>query len=242
MILTLFNELPQSEKDSVVKSLIEHSSPRQSFFFMVSLSILMATLGLITNSVVIVIGSMLIAPLLYPILSFSLGIVIADRSLMIRSLSTILRSSLYGIALSTATTFFFVRYDTPLSAEILARGNYSLTYVAIAFIAGLAASYAYLKLDINENMAGIAISVALIPPLAVIGIGLARLNWNLIQGSMILYLMNIFGILVASVLMFSIMNLQGTKKAAAAAVKKDDAQIKKDITKAEEASKRSGTV
>lgn len=232
MYLTVLNSLTQSEKEHAIESLIEQSSPRQSFFMMVSLAILMATVGLLANSVAIIIGSMLIAPLLYPLLSLSLGIVLSDRLLMLRSIYTLTKSSVLSVILAMLVTLIFSPHTAPLTPEILSRSEHSVAYLVVALIAGFAASFAFVKPQLNEGLAGVAISVALIPPLAVVGIGLARLNWVLIQGSLILFLLNAVGIIFSSVLVFSVMNLQSEKRTARTAFKKDNSQILKEVEKA----------
>lgn len=232
MYLTVFNDLTPTEKDNAVEALIEQSSPRQSFFMMVGLAVLMATVGLLANNVSIIIGSMLVAPLLYPLLSFSLGVAISERSLVMRSFMTILKSFVLSVVLSIIATLVFSPHAVPLNSEILSRSEHTMTYLVVAVIAGFAASYAFVKPQLNEGLVGVAISVALIPPLAVTGIGIARLNWELIQGSFLLFLLNVLGTIFSSILIFSIMDLQTEKRAAISAVKKDDAEIQKEINRA----------
>ncbi|MBU2109726.1 TIGR00341 family protein [Patescibacteria group bacterium] len=228
MKINIFNNLTEKEKTDAVEGLIKNSTPHQDFFMMVIFSILMATFGLLLDSPAVVIGSMLIAPILYPILSLSLGIVMSDQKLITRALFTILKSAGLGIAAAIIITLFLSDQGSELTSEIIARTYPSLLYIAVAVIAGLAVSFALIKPQLNETLPGIAVSVAIIPPLAVIGIGIAKLNWAVISGSFLLLLINILGIVFASMIIFSLMNLYVKKKVAQEVAKKEDKKLEQN--------------
>ena len=88
MVLVLFNNLTENDKSVAVEHLIKSSTPSQDFFLMIILSVLTATFGLLLNNVAVIIGSMLIAPMLYPFLSLSLGVTMSDAGLISRSFYT----------------------------------------------------------------------------------------------------------------------------------------------------------
>ena len=234
MVLILFNNLKGKDKGDAVERLIKGSTPSQDFFFMIILSILTATFGLILNNVAVIIGSMLIAPMLYPVLSLSLGITMSDIDLIKRSFFTILKSFAYGIFSAFIATLLFSSQFQSLTPEILLRIHPSLTYAVIAVIAGLAGAFALVKPQLNETLPGIAISVALIPPIAVTGIGMAKFNWALISGSILLFLINTVGIVFAGMITFSMMNFYVKREKAKETVKKEDKKIKEEEQKAEE--------
>jgi len=234
MITNLFSNITGKEKEDAIKSLIENSSPRHDFFLMVGLSVLMATFGLLLNSVAVIIGSMLIAPLLYPLLSLGLGVVISDTKLVWRSTVTIIKSTVIGVGFAAVSALLFTGLEFELTSEIIARTEPSLAYAVVAIIAGLAASFAYIKPNLNERLAGVAISVALIPPIAVMGIGIARFDWILIRASFVLFLVNVVGIIFASMIIFSLMNLYAKKQIVKEAVKADEKEIKKETEKLKE--------
>lgn len=225
MKINIFNNLTEKEKSDAVESLIKNSTPHQDFFLMTIFSVLMATFGLLLNSAAVVIGSMLIAPILFPILSLSLGIVMSDPKLISRALFTILKSVGMGIISAIIITLFLSGQDSILTSEIIARTHPSLLYAAVAIIAGLAVSFALIKPQLNETLPGIAVSVAIIPPVAVIGIGIAKFNWPIISGSFLLLLINILGIIFASMLIFSLMNLYVKRKIAQEVVKKEEKKL-----------------
>lgn len=237
-MLILFNTLTSKDKSEAVERLIKGSTPNQDFFLMIILSILTATFGLLLNNVAIIIGSMLIAPILYPVLSLSLGIIMSDIKLVSRSFYTILKSVAFGVLAAASATLLFSSQFREITPEITSGIQPTLPYVMVAIIAGLAASFALVKPQLSETLPGIAISVALIPPVAVVGIGLARFNWTIISGSLLLFLVNAIGVIFASMITFSLMNFYVKRREATEAVKKEDRKIEKEKQKAaEEAAK-----
>jgi len=226
MAITLFTSLTKNDKTEAVDRLIKGSTPSQDFFLMIVLSILTATFGLLQNNVSVIIGSMLIAPILYPILSLSLGITIADFKLISRSFWTLVKSIALAITVANISTLLFSTQFTSITQEIVSRAHPTLSYAIIALIVGFAGSFALVKPQLNETLPGIAISVAIIPPLATTGIGIAKFNWDLISGSFLLFLVNTTGVIFASMITFSLMNFYTEKSEAKKTVKAEDNKIK----------------
>ena len=232
MRVTIFDNIKHEEKTTAIETLIKYSTPFQSYFLMVMLSVLMATLGLLMNNTAVIIGSMLIAPVLYPLLGLAMGVVMADSKLIFRSLNTFFKSILLSVIAAAVVTLFVVPGATnfQLTSEILSRTTPTLPDATIAIIAGLAASFALVKPTMSETLPGVAISVALVPPLATIGIGISTLSWTVTSGAVILLLANSLGIVFASVIVFSIMNFYAKKSIAVKAVKKEDKALEKEIS------------
>ncbi|NQV89704.1 MAG: TIGR00341 family protein [Parcubacteria group bacterium] len=231
MATTLFRTLTEEDKNEAIKRLIEESTPRDDFFLLAVLSVLMAVFGLLIDSIAVVIGSMLIAPLLSPILGISLGVVMADPKLIFRSLLTIGKAVAWTVPAAAIATLLFsyqAGLGTELTAEILARTEPSVINIAIAIIAGAAASFALIKPNLNASLPGVAISVAIIPPLAVTGIGLARLDWAMMTDSFILFVVNGIAIIFASMIIFSLMNLYVKRPLADKEILKEDAKLEKE--------------
>ncbi len=232
MRITVFDNVKNQEKTDAVDKLIKLSTPRQEFFLLVILSTLMATTGLIHSNVAIIIGSMLIAPILYPILGIAMGIVMANSKLIYRSLGTLGQSLIIGVgaAVIVALLSYIPGSENvfTITPEIALRIEPSLADVAIAVIAGIAASFALVKPSISETLPGVAISVALVPPLAVFGIGIAVGDWFIASKALILYLINILGILFACVMVFSIMNFYVQRTEAKQVIKKEDKKLEKE--------------
>jgi len=229
----LFDNITESDKILSIKELIDDSTPRPSFFFLIVLSVLMATCGLLIDNVTVIIASMLIAPILSPILSLALGIVIADTNLISRSFFTLLKSAGYAIGLSAIATWLLWNFTSSsnfmieLNTEILERIQPSIVYLLIAIIAGTATSFARVKPDLSETLPGTAIAVALVPPLATIGIGIATLRLDVASGALAMFILNAVGIILSAMVMFSLMNLYTKRTVIAKTVQETDEELKK---------------
>lgn len=239
MAVTLFRSLSEEDKTQAIESLIADSTPRDDFFFLGVLAVLMATFGMLINNAAVVIGSMLIAPMLSPILSLSLGIVMADGHLITRSFLTILKGLILMVPAAVVATWLFSGgISGPMTEEIIMRTDTSIVAAAIGLVAGIAASFALIKPQLSAHLPGIAISVALIPPISAIGIGLARLDGPLASAALLLFLINIATIIFGSMIIFSLMNLYIKRNVAEKAVTKEDAQMKKEKKQAERAAQK----
>jgi len=224
--ITHLRRVDDAEKTKAVDLLIKESTRDFDFFFFIILSVLMATLGLVANNAAVVIGSMLLAPILFPVLSIALSIIMSDEVLIARSVSTFLQASALAIVAAAVATLIFAPF-APFTDEILLRTEPSLVYVGIAVVAGLAVSYALVHPAFSATLPGIAVSVALIPPLATIGIGLAHLDIKVISGAFTLYLINVLGIVFSSMLMFAFMNLYTKRKVAEKVAQKEEQRLEK---------------
>lgn len=226
-----FRNVSESDKSKAVEELIRNSTPDYDFYVMVVLATLVAAFGLLLDSAAVIIGSMLIAPILFPVLSMALGMVMSDMKVLGRSVNTIVMSSILGILSSALVALFFDPHGG-LSAELLARAEPSLMYFLVAAVSGLAVSFALVRPDLSATLPGVAVSVALLPPLSAIGIGLARLNWGIVSGASVLFLINILGIAFASMVSFSLLNLYTKRKVAEHAITQEEARVEREAEKA----------
>jgi uncharacterized hydrophobic protein (TIGR00271 family) len=223
-----FGNLTEADKSSAVQKLIHTSTPSRDFFIFVTLSVTMAALGLLLDNPAIIIGSMLIAPILYPVMSLSLGFIMSDSKLINRSFSTLVKSSGLAVIASAIIAVFLSGGQDLLTDEVLSRTKPSLMYFGVALIAGYAGSLALIKKELSETLPGVAISVALIPPLATVGIGLAGWDWFIIKNALLLYMLNIAGIVFISMINFSFMNLYVKRKIAAKVIAEEDKVLEKE--------------
>lgn len=221
-----FRAINEKDKAAVVRKLLQSSTLNFDFLYLTGLSVLMATFGLLTNSPSIVIGSMLIAPLLYPILGVALGLVMSNNEVLSRSLVTFAKAMVVGLVLSIGATFLFG--DGVVTEEILLRTQPSILHFLVAVVAGAAVAFALAQPEWSEAFPGIAISVALIPPLAVVGIGIAMLDIAVITGSLEMLMINLFGIIFAAMVSFSLMNLYDKQDIAESTIKKAEKEHRKE--------------
>jgi uncharacterized hydrophobic protein (TIGR00271 family) len=234
MALSFLDEIKDVDKKKAVELLVTNSSPRQSYYFLVASSVAMATMGMLMNSTAVVIGSMLIAPVLYPVLSLAMGIIISDSQLIGRSFTTILRSVLLSLIVSVGVAVLFSFQHSEITSEMVKRMEPSLINAAVALVSGLAVSYVIMKPNLNNALPGVAISVSLVPPLAVIGIGLAKLNVTMTSSALILFLVNIVGIMFTAMIIFSLTEFVARRREVHNEVVKDEEIVKKQSEKTEE--------
>lgn len=178
----------------------ENAKSSNAFLVLMALSTIMATFGLYGNSSPVIIGAMILAPLMSPIISFSMAVVRYDVSILKTSVKTILAGTLLSLFFAA-----FVSILIPLQSitpEIAARLSPTLLDLGIAVAAGIAGAYAHSREEIAKSLAGVAIAVALVPPLAVAGIGIGWLDISVFSGAFLLYLTNLAGIIMSAGLTF----------------------------------------
>lgn len=205
MIKQLFGKITDNEKREATEFIFTQSYPDPSFFLMIILSVAMASLGLLINSSIVIIGSMMIAPILYPILGLSMGIVMLDYKLIRHSLITTIKVMLICI-LSASLISHLLLQQVEYNEEILSRTNHSVIHALIGVVAGLAAAFAIVKPKLSETLPGVALSVSLLPPLAVTGIALSRFDFEAMLGAFLLFVVNIIGVVSATSFIFYLMN------------------------------------
>jgi len=220
-LLARFRAIDENGKAHAVRVLIERSTPNFDYFFMVTLAIAMLTFGLIANDAPIIIAGMLISPVMSSLLSFSLGMVMSDFRLVARAASTILQSVLLALGVSIVVALLF-GINAPSINGLLGGAEPSLIYFSVAVIAGFAVSYALAKPEWNETLPGIAMSVVLIEPLATVGIGIARLDFAAALSALALSIINFIGVIIASVVCFSLMNLYSKRKVAESTIEREE--------------------
>ncbi|HDP79855.1 MAG TPA: TIGR00341 family protein, partial [Spirochaetes bacterium] len=174
-------------------------------YMLTILSCIIATVGLIQNSVAVIIGAMIVAPLMTPILAFSLGTIWGDLDLMKISVSSIVKGALLAVVISAAIAYLVPLKD--YSPEILSRTKPSLFDIIVAITSGAVGAYGYANKKISNTLVGIAIAVALMPPLCTIGIGVGTLNRDVAFGATLLYLINLVSISLAGAVIFWAMKI-----------------------------------
>ncbi len=168
-----------------------------------ALSTVIAALGLIENSAAVVIGAMLVAPLMQPIIGLAIELVLArPRSELVSFVLIVFTAAeAFVIALIVGYAVPAFRVVT-LTPELLSRTAPALLDLAIAVAAGAAGAYVTVRPRAGGAIAGAAIAVALVPPLSACGVLLARGNGSLARGAFFLFLTNLVGIVLAAVAVF----------------------------------------
>jgi len=190
---------------NVYRVLREGARPTAEYYVLIVLSCMIATLGLIQGSTAVIIGAMIIAPLMTPILAFSLGVIWGDTQLLKTSFSSVVKGAILAVGISSA-----LAYAVPIlhfSTEVTARANPSPFDIMVALGSGALAAYGYANKKVSSALTGIAIAVALMPPLCTVGIGLGKLNMRIATGAAVLFGVNLVSISLAGAAVFWLMRI-----------------------------------
>ena len=220
-----FVKISQSDRNKFCETIIESSAPKFNFYFMGAVATLMVSIGLILDSVILVIGGMLVTPLLSSVLAISLGIVINNFKVFFRSLRIFLASLAVNVFLATIVGWL---NDFELENIVLLE-NLMVSWLTlfVAIVAGLAASYAWAKPELNSTLPGIAIAVTLVPPLTAIGLALSQGSIELVIRFARVTTMNVLGIILASMFVFLILDFYKARKKLISEVKDEEKELKK---------------
>ena len=167
------------------------------FWSVLLLSGAIATLGLALNATAVVIGAMLVAPLLGPLLGLSLALAVGDGRLALQTALTILLGALGVIGL--AALLFVVLPFQDVTPEIASRTRPTTLDLGIAVFSGLAGAVVTVSREhrLSASIPGVAIAVALIPPLGVAGFAIGTGRWEMVQGPLLLFGANLGGIVLS---------------------------------------------
>ena len=199
----------ERESRELERNIRRNSGLTQSYLFLVVTSASVATLGLLANSVAVIIGAMLIAPVLQPLR----GLALAGANGNLRLLKRAGMSLIVAIVVAIALSWLLGRLVSlpEYGSEVLARTNPNLLDLGIAVVAGSVAAYASVKHNLSDAIAGTGIAVALMPPLATVGLTLAQGDWRASAGAMLLFLTNVVGIILAAIVTFKLMGVTRQK-------------------------------
>lgn len=201
--LPLFEHASREQYASLFSSLREDGALSSTFVILLILATMIATLGLFINSSSVIIGAMLLAPLMQPIVSLSMGALRQDSSLEISSARTILIGIL--IVLITSALIALALPIQRLTPEMLGRLSPTILDLFVAIVSGVAAAYVKSNDRILGSLAGVAIAVALVPPIAVSGVGLGWADWGMFSSAFLLFVTNLVGIVLAASLTFMVL-------------------------------------
>jgi uncharacterized hydrophobic protein (TIGR00271 family) len=173
------------------------------FAVFMSLATAIATFGIATDSTAVVIGAMLIAPLMAPILGVSAGLINGRlRSAMWSGL--IASGGIIGVvALSWLLSAVIPNLQVVIAnSQVTSRTAPNLLDLIIAIAAGIAGSYGVSRIEVSDALPGVAVSIALVPPLAVVGMTLQAGDLSQAAGASLLFLTNLFSIVLMAGLVF----------------------------------------
>jgi len=226
------------EQKKTVEDLTEESSTSTDFYVLLAGSTIITSLGLLMDNSIIVIGGMLVAPLLFPILALGMGITTSSRPAIKRSLA-IIGKSIFLVTIIAFFVAFLVNPAEPTSIMHFASQT-TIGHFLIAFVSGIVASFAWVRQNINASLPGIAVSVSLLPPLATLGIGLSMFDKVITSGSLFLFIVNLLGIALAGVIVFTLFGFSGLQKVQEKVIEEEAEmeKIKKQIRETRKSTER----
>lgn len=193
--------VPQEEAEQEIR---EGISFRGTNIVILVIAILIASLGLNTNSTAVIIGAMLISPLMGPIIGLGLGVGIQDFNLLKRSLRNLAMAA--GFSVIASTLYFMISPVGEGHSELLARTSPTIYDVLIGFFGGAAGIVAIGSRSKGNVIPGVAIATALMPPLCTAGYGLATLQATYFFGAFYLFLINSIFIALSTFIGVKLMN------------------------------------
>lgn len=177
----------QVDQAEVTERRREDGKLSEHYLFMTAMSGGIAVLGLLLASPAVVIGAMLLSPLMGPIMGLGFALAIGDWDWLKRSMRTLLIGSVMAVLLCAALVFLSPIQS--VTTEIASRTRPNLFDLFVALFSALAGAYAMIR-GREGAIVGVAIATALMPPLAVIGFGLATWNWTVFSGALLLFVTN----------------------------------------------------
>lgn len=201
--------LSASDRVRIFDQLILGARFNPDFLIMMGVATAIAALGLMLNSSAVVIGAMLVAPLMSPLIGAGFALIQGNVRLFRESLRSVSAGIVCGLLISIIIGLVSPPGD--LTEEIMARASPNAMDLLVAFLSGLAAAYAFARPGLAGTLAGVAIAAALVPPLAAVGIGISRGVWVVATGAAILHLTNLVAISLGAATAFRILGVQGIR-------------------------------
>jgi uncharacterized hydrophobic protein (TIGR00271 family) len=186
------------------------SRPNVDFYILLILATIISTFGLLLNSAAVIIGAMLIAPLMEPILGISFSSLTRNVPFAVRSTFTLLSGIFLAVFLSYLLSLPFPNLS--ITDEVLARIKPSLLDLFVALATGFLAGYARVRKHLSGTLYGVSVSISLLPPLCVVGIGFALGKYEIYTGASLLFLTNLISILFSGVFAFMLIRLSHYQK------------------------------
>ena len=196
---TLYRETAEAATDTDVP-----------FFAVLFLSGAIATLGLVLNSTAVVIGAMLVAPLLGPLLGLSMALAVGDGRLFVQTAVAVVVGAAGIVALAAGLTALLP--FQMVTDEIASRTQPTTLDLGIAVCSGLAGAVVTASREkrLSASIPGVAVAVALVPPLGVAGFGLATAKWAFARGALLLFGANLAGIVLSGMAVFVLVGMHRT--------------------------------
>ncbi|MGJ8673972.1 DUF389 domain-containing protein [Rubritalea sp.] len=215
MMMLTIPQLNRNERVTLFDEIEEKARWSFDFASLMALATAIAALGLLSDSGAVVIGAMLVAPLMTPLLGGGLAVVQGNWPLWRNCQKAVGLGFLLALAVGVVFGLIARAMGLGLTDELLARGAPSILDLGIAFISGIAASYCLARPKLSGALAGVAIAAALVPPIATVGVCLALQKFEVSQGAAILFGTNVVAIVLGSATNFFVAGIRGRSSSSA---------------------------
>jgi uncharacterized hydrophobic protein (TIGR00271 family) len=208
-------DITSYEQYRAVTDLIKEGRADATYYALLVLSSIIIAAGLLLGNSAVLIGGMLVTPVLTPVLIIALGIAVGKIGLVQQTVKLIAKSAgvilgisfIAGVIFNVPENSEFYRstlFDDSLRAAFL--------YFLVALASGIAATYAWIRKEVTNILPGISIAVSLVPPLASVAIWIAALEFDLMRFFLMVFLFNLFGIIMGGLLVFSMLGFYRSHK------------------------------
>ncbi|MBI1378922.1 MAG: DUF389 domain-containing protein [Frankiales bacterium] len=193
------------------------SASASRFWVLLVLASVIATAGIIADSTATVIGAMIVAPLMTPILGIALAIVLGDRTHLLRSVGYVLGGVVVVIAVAYLISLIGVRVDDyATNTQVAGRISPRLIDLLGALATGTVGAFALVRRDISDALPGVAIAISLVPPLAVVGVLLQVHRYADASQAMLLFGTNVAAIILTGTLVLRLYKVRDIARRAGA--------------------------
>ena len=193
-------QLNREERVNLFEEIEIRSKWSFDFFVLMVLSTVIAALGLLQNSAAVVIGAMLVAPLMTPLLGSGLSVLQENSPLFKRSIHAVLYGFVAAFISSALVGLFFS--EGTLTAQMLARTSPTMLDILVGLLSGIAAAHCISRPALSAALPGVAIAAALVPPIATSGVAFSIGEYSHTLGSFLLFFTNVIAIVLGSAMSF----------------------------------------
>ena len=192
-------------RDSVFFEGPETGRKFSRFWILLALASVIASAGVVADSTATVIGAMIVAPLMIPILGTMLSVVLGDRLNLIRSVLLVLAGAALAIGIGYVVGLLVLRdVIAATNSQVAGRVNPRLIDLLAALATGAVGSVALVRSDISDTLPGVAIAISLVPPLAVVGLCAESGAYDQAAGALLLFGTNVAAILMSGLVVMAI--------------------------------------
>lgn len=174
------------------------------FWILLALAAVIASAGVVGDSTATVIGAMIVAPLMTPIMGIALATVLGDRSNLLRSWLLVVTGALAAIAIGYVIGLFVASpVVASTNAQVAARVSPHVIDLVAALATGAVGAIALVRKDISDTLPGVAIAISLVPPLCVVGLTMESGAWEQALGALLLFVTNVTAIIATGIVILA---------------------------------------